>query len=225
LSEPNLLANRTKMVDNAWRDSFIVNVNKSRLPRESDAAEREDNSTLLELERKIHQAKPTGGDGLFAGTSFEAPESGGPTNLIKNGLSISASKDNSSGLGFEPISEEQEREEADALGKRESKRVTIYNRATAVLEDFADRLSSSGGGIVRRKSKEDLMDREKSTDGDRRRSTAPQRVKSVVSKLQKATSRRKTKTEVPDNDVDPQMEVADSVLHAENPNFKPPQAL
>ena len=208
------------MVDNNWRDSFVVNVNKNRLGREYEAVEKEDNSTLLELERKINQAKPTGGDGLFAGTSFETPENGGPTNLIKNGLSISASSVNN----VETLTtEDNEPDEEDGINKRASKRITIYNRATAVLEDFAERLSSSGGALpLRRKSKEEDIDREKSMDSERRRSSAPQRVKSVVAKLQKATSRRRTKqmaSEQQEFDAE-QLDVeSETVIFSENPSY------
>jgi len=196
------------MVDNAWRDSFQIKVNKSRLAREDhQAVEREDNTSLLELERRTNQAKPSGGDGLFAGTSFETPEPAPQTNLIKSGLTMSASRNSGGGVTFAEgilTTEEEAMEETNGGegelvgGKKESKRVTIINRATAALEDLAERLGSSGGSVPgRRKGSKDQDDREKSTDGGtnnvagERRSAG--RVKSVVSKLSKATSRRKTR--------------------------------
>jgi hypothetical protein len=210
------------MADKAWRDSFVIKAGKPRPAREDEVIEKDDNSTLLELERKINQAKPTGGDGLFAGTSFEI-ETPTQANLIKSGLSISASNNNDD--SYEPTSEEQEEL---AGGKKESKRVTIYNRATAVLEDFADRISSSGGtATLRRKSKdEDSVEREKSTDMDRRRSTAPkQRVKSVVAKISRVTSRRKTKGGPAELtfDADTTELEAESTYSSANPTFTKPK--
>jgi len=214
-----------KMVDNAWRDSFVVKPSRGRLGRDGpEDLPREpyiqDDSSLLNLEKRANLVKPSGGEGdLFAGTYFEPAVANAQGGLISKGLSLSAAASQIP----EPVYEEETVYEA-ASPNKERRGKSIYNRATQVLGDFAERLSSGGEAVLRRKSsKEELVERDgsKDSDPDRRKSVKP-RVKSVVAKLTRATSRRKTKTDAdqmfdPDSatqDADP-----DSTYSATNPHF------
>jgi hypothetical protein len=207
------------MVDNAWRDSIVVK-HKLRLRRdekeEAEALKEQDNSSLLDLERKANFAKPSGGDGIFAGTSFETATLTGQAALIKSGLTLSNSAASMPSTRSESIEEIQREGESEggASTKRRGISMSIYNKATAALDNFAERLSSSGGGI--RGSNKD-------EDGEEyhgpRKSTAPQRVKSIVrATLTKATSRRKTKLENVLDGFDNELE-ADTIASADNPKF------
>lgn len=239
--EPTLFDRKTsrmslKMVDNAWRDSFNVRSTRVRFaqndaPEEFTGVHHEDNSSLLELEKKANLAKPSGGDGLFAGTFFEAPTATSQSHLIGKGLSISAQQANA------PAQYEHHLRDSSSGGdqppeNKGSRGKSIYNRATLVLESLTERLSSGGDSASRRRSsKEDDTDREKSTDTDRRKSAAPgPRMKSMVAKLQRATSRRRTKQEgdlagdhhlehVDESDV-----AAATVLSANNPQYSHKEA-
>jgi hypothetical protein len=214
------------MVDNAWRDSFVVK-NRSRLEREEiHNLNEEDKDSLLDLERKANLAKPTGGDGLFAGTSFEPSLPTGQAALIKSGLTISSNIANAPPEIIEdvPIHEL----EADGTATKRRGR-SIYNRATAALDTFAERIASSGGShasIRRRGSKE----KEETSEGEGetshyhspRISIAPQRVKSIVkATLQKATSRRKTKLGNTENGVERDDPESESMPSTDNPRFAP----
>lgn len=217
------------MVDNGWRDSFVVKPNRVRYaPAEHDYKphDESDLSSLLELEKKANLAKPSGGDGLFAGTSFDAPTKTSQSHLISKGLTMSSQAPTTEQTAYEDILREHSHsaEDAESKGRRGK---SIYNRATLVLESFAERLSSSGGGEggKRRSSKE--SDREASADGDRRKSTTPARVKSVVAKLAKGRSLRKSRHDeftahaenAPDHDESAAMPEVDSHLSSSNPKF------
>ena len=204
------------MVDNAWRDSFVVKV-KSRVAREEDhpiSHDSHDNSSLLELEKKANLVKPSGGgeDDPFAGTYFQTVSATGQAKLISKGLSITAQNS----LNPEPVLEEVIDPIANESTNKQRRGKSIYNRATQVLNEFAERLSSGGENGVRRKSsKDEDLDRDKSTEGsDRRKSAAPHRVKSVVSKLSRV-SRRFAKQD-PEEESD---ETADTTYSSTNPQF------
>lgn len=211
------------MVDNAWRDSFVVK-SKVRFQHgvpDDKPHDEADLSSLLELEKKANLAKPSGGDGLFAGTSFDAPTTTSQSSFISKGFTIS-SQTPTEQTAYEDILREHSADDSESKGRRGK---SIYNRATLVLESFAERLSSSGGGEggKRRSSKEG--NDEASTDVDRRKSTAPARVKSVVAKLAKGRSLRKSRHEGfnaqadNENDDSSTLPEVDSLYSSSNPKF------
>lgn len=180
------------MVDNAWRDSFVVKVH-NRGPREYEDVEREDNSSLLALERQSTKFKAISGEGLFAGTSFEVPTSA-PNMISYKGPSMAFQEEHET----EKDSCETDFEKLDEDVKdQNSKDPKRKNRATLAFEEFSERIGSSGS-YRRKNSRDGSGDREKSTqsvDSDKPKSKT--RVTSVVSRLSRVTSRRKTK--VPEN--------------------------
>lgn len=192
----------------AWRDTITVKKDFRMVRNESDyeAIGQDDNTSLLELERKtaFTRAKEQEGE-LFAGTEFTNAE---PANVLKN---ITFDSPNDEAL---PEPSEREEEEIDVEQARRRHHKSLYAR----LDDFVDRVAGSTGSRD--------GERESSRDSDasmsRRISTAARPVKKMVSKLARSASIR-IKNQVLTAEEEMDLETQ-SAYSSDNPKFKPSAA-
>ena len=193
----------------AWRDTIVVKKDY-RLRNESDyeAIGRDDNSSLLELERKTAFTRASEEKGMFAGTAFTTESTPPAQTTMLKGVSFRSPNDDKA----EDYMDEEEDEKPEERVKSRGHHKSIYAR----LDEIVDRISGSGGSYGEREAS-----RDSETSYTRRVSNATQPIRKMVSKLAKSTSMKsKTKfAQEDDNDDDAEKKTTQSF--SDNPQFKP----